>query len=187
LPPYPATPATGGSFLRPFGSDPGSDMIGVSVAHTVGSIPRPMTLARSEKLPARHRMTTGADFAAMRAEGVAFRGALCLLVALRRPGEPTRIGFIASKRGVGGAVERNRARRRLREIVRRRFVRLPETGWLLMFVAHRAAPTAPHQDLASDVERVLSAAGVLAPLSIPDEPPPGSPDNSSPSSSPGSR
>jgi ribonuclease P protein component len=128
-----------------------------------------MTLVRSEKLPARHRMTLGADFAALRAEGVAFRGALCLLVALRRPGEPTRIGFIASKRGVGDAVERNRARRRLREIVRRRFSRLPEEGWLLMFVAHRAAPTAPHQDLASDVERVLSAASVLAPVAIPDE------------------
>jgi len=128
-----------------------------------------MTPVRSEKLPARHRLTLGVDFAALRAEGVAFRGALCLLVALRRPGEPTRVGFVASKRGVGNAVERNRARRRLREIVRRRFSRLPEEGWLLMFVAHRAAPTAPHQDLASDVERVLAAAGVLAPVAIADE------------------
>jgi len=127
----------------------------------------PMTSVRSEKLPARHRMTASADFAALRAEGVAFRGALCLLVALRRPGEPTRVGFVASKRGVGGAVERNRARRRLREIVRRRFARLPDQGWLLMLVAHRAAPTAPHQDLASDVEGVLTAAGVLAPIAIP--------------------
>lgn len=129
-----------------------------------------MTTARSERLPARHRMTTSADFAAMRAEGIAFRGALCLLVALGRPGEPTRVGFIASKRGVGGAVERNRARRRLREIVRRRWARVPETGWLLMFVAHRAAPTAPHQDLASDVERVMTAAGVLIPVAVVEPP-----------------
>jgi len=132
-----------------------------------------MTPVRSEKLPAHHRLTASADFAALRAEGVAFRGALCLLVTLARPGEPTRVGFVASKRGVGGAVERNRARRRLREIVRRRFTRVPETGWLLMFVAHRAAPTVAHQDLATDVERVMTAAGVLAPLPAVIEPPAG--------------
>jgi ribonuclease P protein component len=123
-----------------------------------------MTPVRSERLPASHRLTTTADFAALRAEGIPFRGALCLLVALSRPGDVTRVAFVASKRGVGGAVERNRARRRLREILRRRFPRVPPTGWLLMFVAYRGAPTAPHQDLATDVERVMTAAGVLAPL-----------------------
>ena len=41
------------------------------------------------------------------------------------------------------------------------------SGVLLLFVANRTTPTAPHQDLASDVERVLSAAGVLAP--VPDQ------------------
>lgn len=128
----------------------------------------PMTTGPSERLHARHRLTAGGDFAALRAQGVAFRGAHCLLVALARPGEPTRVGFVASKRGVGGAVERNRARRRLREIVRRRWSRLPEDGHLLMFVAYRTAPTVAHQDLATDVERVLTAAGVLAPIAPPD-------------------
>lgn len=125
----------------------------------------------TERLLPRHRLRAGADFSALRADGVVFRGAFCLLVTLRRPDEPTRVGFIASRRGVGGAVERNRARRRLREIVRRRWGRLPETGVLLMFVAHRAAPTVAHQDLASDVERVMTSAGVLAPLPV--ETPPG--------------
>ena len=123
-----------------------------------------MTTMPSERLQPRHRLTAANDFAALRADGVAFRGAHCLVVALARPGEVTRVGFVASKRGVGGAVQRNRARRRLREIVRRRWARLPETGRLLMFVAYRATPTVPHQDLASDVERVLTAAGVLAPI-----------------------
>ena len=124
----------------------------------------PKTTAPSERLQPRHRLTSGKDYAVLRSEGVAFRGAHCLLVMLARPGEVTRVGFVASKRGVGGAVQRNRARRRLREIVRRRWTRLPETGRLMMFVAYRAAPTVPHQDLASDVERVLTAAGVLAPI-----------------------
>jgi ribonuclease P protein component len=82
------------------------------------------------------------------------------------PGEPTRVGFVASRRAVGEAVERNRARRRLREIVRRRWPRVPRTGYLLMFIAFRTAPIAPHQDLASEVERMLSAAGALAPLEV---------------------
>jgi ribonuclease P protein component len=117
-----------------------------------------------ERLHARHRLTAGADYARVKAEGRAFRGAHCVLVVLATPDEVTRVGFVASKRGVGGAVQRNRARRRLREIVRRRWPRVPQTGFLMMFVAYRSAPTAPHQDLASDVERVLSAAGALAPI-----------------------
>jgi hypothetical protein len=41
---------------------------------------------------------------------------------------------------------------------------VPQTGYLLMFVAYRSVPVVPHQDLASDVERVLAAAGALAPI-----------------------
>jgi ribonuclease P protein component len=118
----------------------------------------------SERLHRRHRLTTGADFAALKGGGRAFRAAHCILVALARPGEVTRVAFVASRRAVGGAVERNRARRRLREIVRRRWPRVPDGGFLLMFVATRSTTAAPHQALASDVERVLTSAGALAPL-----------------------
>lgn len=117
-----------------------------------------------ERLARRHRLTAGADYAALKAGGQAVRGTHCLLVVLARPGEPSRVGFVASRKGVGGAVQRNRARRRLREIVRRRWSRLPEDGVLMMFVAFRSALSASHQDLASDVERVLAAQSLLAPL-----------------------
>jgi ribonuclease P protein component len=123
-----------------------------------------MTCRSSERLHARHRLTAGADYAAVKSQGRAFRGAHCLLIVHAVPGEVTRVGFVASKRGVGGAVQRNRARRRLREIVRRRWPRVPHTGYLLMFVAYRSVPTVLHQDLATDVERVLAAAGALAPI-----------------------
>lgn len=126
-----------------------------------------MTLGNSERLHARHRLTRGADYALLKAQGRAFRGAHCLLVVLAAPSEVTRVGFVASKRGVGGAVQRNRARRRLREIVRRRWPRVPQNGFLMMFVAYRSVPTVPHQDLASDVERVLAGAGALAPIAPP--------------------
>lgn len=156
-----------GNLLRPARSIAGLGAFGFPSRATdewYGSFRTPMTTVPSERLQPRHRLTAANDFAALRAEGTAFRGAHCLVVALARPDEVTRVAFVASKRGVGGAVQRNRARRRLREIVRRRWSRLPEYGHLLMFVAYRTAPTAPHQDLASDVERVLTAARVLAPL-----------------------
>jgi len=82
---------------------------------------------------------------------------------LPRPGEPTRAGFVAGKKSVGGAVERNRARRRLREIVRRRWPRVTGRGYWLMFVAERAVLEAPHELLAAEVERLLASAGALAP------------------------
>ena len=100
----------------------------------------------------------------MKAHGVAVRGTHCLLLALAKPAEPTKIGFITSKKGVGNAVQRNRARRRLREIVRVRWARVPATGYWLVVIAHRTSRTAPHQDLANDVERVLAAAGALLPI-----------------------
>jgi ribonuclease P protein component len=118
----------------------------------------------SERLVRRHRMRVASDFARVRETGTAFRGTHCLLAVCPLPGEPTRVGFIASRRSVGDAVHRNRARRRLREIVRRRWARMPEQGLLLLFIAYRSSPTAPHQDLACDVERLLTSAGALAPL-----------------------
>jgi ribonuclease P protein component len=118
----------------------------------------------SERLARRHRLTSGSDYADLKARGRSWRGDHALLVVLARPGEPTRFNVVASRKGVGGAVQRNRARRRLREIVRRRWSRVPEDGFLVMLVAFRSALRAAHQDLASDVERVMTSAGVLAPI-----------------------
>lgn len=125
-----------------------------------------MSPERPERLTPEHRITSSSQYAAVKAAGKAFRGAHCLIVVLTRAGEPTRFGFIASKRGVGGSVQRNRARRRLREIVRRRWPRLPETGYWIVVIAGRTSLTAPHQELATDVEHLLAAAGALAPIGL---------------------
>ena len=120
----------------------------------------------SERLLPTHRLTRGRDFARVRNQGVTYRGRFCLVLVLAVAGERSRVGFIASRRGVGGAVERNRARRRLREIVRRRWTRVPEQGYLLVFIASRRTLDAPHQALATDVETLLAHAGALAPLPV---------------------
>lgn len=126
-----------------------------------------MSSVSSERLGRDRRLRSSSEFDQLKSCGTPLRGRHCLLLALARPGEPTRVGFIASRRGVGGAVQRNRARRRLREIVRRRFPRLPTTGYWLGLVAFRSALSAPHQELASDVESLLAACGALAPIAKP--------------------
>ncbi len=123
-----------------------------------------MTSRHPERLDLKHRLRASAEFAAVKAGASAFRGRYSLLLVLPRPGEPTRLGFVASRKSVGGAVQRNRARRRLREIVRRRWPRLAHHGYWMMFIASRGVIAAPHQELASDVERLLASAGALSPI-----------------------
>lgn len=105
------------------------------------------------------KVRSSPDYARIKAGGVACRGRHCILLAHRWPGEPTRVGFIASKKSVGGAVQRNRARRRLREIVRRRWSGVTPEGFGLVFIALRSAITAPHESLVAEVERLIADVG----------------------------
>lgn len=123
-----------------------------------------MNAERGERLSRFHRLRSSLEIAEVKDSGRVFRGEHCMLLVLVQPGAPTRIGFIASKKGVGGAVERNRARRRLREILRRRWPRLPLTGYRILVIAYRSTLIASHQELASDLERLLATAGALAPI-----------------------
>jgi ribonuclease P protein component len=113
---------------------------------------------RVESITAPHRLRSSLDHAAVKRDGRAVRGRHCLVVVLARPEEPTKVGFVASRRGVGGAVQRNRARRRLREIVRRRWPEMERRGRWLVFVPFRSVLTAPHAELVADVERLLREA-----------------------------
>jgi ribonuclease P protein component len=121
---------------------------------------------RRERIDRPHRLRANRDFQRVKLGGKAFRGHCCLVLALATPDEPTRVGIITSRRAVGGAVQRNRARRRLREIVRRRWLRIPEQGWAMVLIAQRAVLDAPHQDVADEVETLLGAAGILAPPAL---------------------
>jgi ribonuclease P protein component len=111
-----------------------------------------------ERIPDEQRLRSASDFVRLRAEGRALRGEHCLVVVLACPGESRKVAFVASRKGVGGAVQRNRARRRMREIVRRLWPGLEGQGVWMMFVAYRSTLTAPHAELAADVERLLARA-----------------------------
>ena len=80
-----------------------------------------------------------------------------LLVARFAPNdlERTRFGFSTGRR-LGGAVTRNRVRRRLREAVRALAPRI-NPGWDVLIVARPPSATATYASLAAGVERVLRA------------------------------
>jgi ribonuclease P protein component len=106
-------------------------------------------------LPAAARMRKHSDFSqAVRGGSRAGRQLISghLLV---RPGsdEPARVGF-AVNRAVGGAVVRNKVRRRLRHLARGYLGSLP-AGSLLVVRADPRAATARQADLAADLDLVI--------------------------------
>jgi ribonuclease P protein component len=68
-----------------------------------------------------------------------------------------KVGF-AVPRALGGAVVRNRMKRRLREAIRPRLARLP-ARWLIVLQPRRSALEAAFQDLERDVEQLIRRCG----------------------------
>lgn len=68
------------------------------------------------------------------------------------PGAPDRVGLVVGRQ-VGGAVVRNRVRRRLREIVRARLPRLPGGSYVVR--ALPAAADATSARLGQDVDKAI--------------------------------
>ena len=89
--------------------------------------------------PKSARLSQAREFAKLKAEGRSYHGKFIVLSVLRQqPTDETRIGFVTSRR-VGGAVVRNRVRRRLREIVRVSRPQLASGLWLVLIARHAAA------------------------------------------------
>lgn len=106
-----------------------------------------------------------ADFLAARDDGIKIGGPLIGLQLNDRgaPDEAPRIGFTATKR-VGGAVERNRMKRRLRAAARAALVPLARPGCDYVLVARRAVLDASFERLLRDVgEAVRRAHGRARP------------------------
>lgn len=83
-----------------------------------------------------------------------------VLQALGGTGAPLRVGFTATKK-LGGAVVRNRAKRRLREAARLVLTDPPE-GWDLVLIGREATASRPFDALVADLSGALSALGVKA-------------------------
>jgi ribonuclease P protein component len=114
------------------------------------------------------RLRQRADFLAA-ATGIKVPAAAFVLQARKRSDEgPVRIGFTVSKK-VGNAVERNRVRRRLREIVRLAGAAPLRAGHDYVLVGRRAALRLPFARIAEEFSEALRRlhAGRAGPVSAP--------------------
>lgn len=102
------------------------------------------------------RMTSRPQFLAA-AKGVSeARGAVVVQRLDRRDGDPVvRLGFTATRK-VGGAVVRNRAKRRLREAARALAPQLAAVGSDYVFVARMGTANRPWDRLLDDVKSALT-------------------------------
>jgi ribonuclease P protein component len=100
------------------------------------------------------RLRRRADFRAVSNGARTSAGGFALQALRRAEAGPTRIGFTVSKQ-VGNAVERNRVRRRLREIVRLTADGVMRDGHDYVLIGRRAALTLPFGALRRDFDAAL--------------------------------
>lgn len=106
-----------------------------------------------------HRLTRDSEFKLVRTEGKSWGHRLVVLYARPNGSSVTRVGFSVGKR-VGKAVVRNRARRRLREVVRLLIARA-QPGWDLVLIARGAIVEASFGEIGSAVEQLFRRAGLF--------------------------
>jgi ribonuclease P protein component len=104
-------------------------------------------------------LTRPRDFATLQGEGTVRSHPLLLARFVRTDLETTRFGLSTGRR-LGGAVVRNRVRRRLREALR---VMAPsfQPGWDVLIIARAGLVEADHDALVEALRRLLRRGGVL--------------------------
>jgi ribonuclease P protein component len=117
--------------------------------------PRTLTFGRDK------RLTKTAEFTRLREEGTIYRGDyLALGIAIEEQTSGFRAGFVTSRK-IGGAVIRNRVRRRLREIVRKHQGEL-RSGVSIVTIARPAAARFSYRALEDEWLRLAKRASILA-------------------------
>ena len=124
------------------------------------SLGNEMTKVSSFSFPKTRRLTHRSEYERVKRNGITQRGKLLMLNAMPMENSgPWRAGFVTSGR-LGGAVVRNRVRRRLREIVRRHQHELRQGVWFVIIARHEAA-TASYGALEDEWLRLARRASIL--------------------------
>ena len=115
------------------------------------------------RFPREARLREGREFSQVREGGRVVQGRLLRLAGLRLgTADPTKIGIITSKR-VGGAVVRNKVRRRLRELIRFSRPEFP-AGMLVVAIAKPACAASSFEELRGEWLLLARRLSILPPL-----------------------
>lgn len=107
----------------------------------------------------RLRLRHAADLDGLYRNGQRLFHPLAILIIASNGLELSRFGFAAG-RGVGKAVDRNRAKRLLREAARKRLNQV-RPGWDCLFIARKATAEATYKDVDEAVKQLLRRATLL--------------------------
>lgn len=107
----------------------------------------------------KYRLTSSKDYQRVRRTGKSYAHPFIILVIAPNGKGISRVGVSAS-RAVGGAVARNRAKRRLREVIRG-YLSQFEPGWDMILIARSPALDAKWTSLNESITGLLKQAGIL--------------------------
>lgn len=115
------------------------------------------------RFPKSARLRQSSDFARLRRAGLSFHGKYMVVSVLKSAlvEGAARVGVITSRR-VGGAVVRNRIRRRVREIIRHERASLVDGVWLVV-IARQRAVDASYAELRAEWMALAQRADALIP------------------------
>ena len=103
-------------------------------------------------------LATSEQFAAVFRRGRAYFGSVVVVRVLPNGFDRSQLGLVVGKK-VGCAVERNRAKRRIRQIVNGRAL-MP--GWDVVVVARSGIRSAEFRDLERELDHLLDRTGIIA-------------------------
>ncbi len=110
-------------------------------------------------LPLKHRLKKKKDFEKVLKEGSFFRTNHLFLKIKKNEINISRIGFIISKKKIKKAVERNRVKRKLREIIRFYLSKI-KPGYDMVFGVMSEAEGKEYQELEKTVIQILKKAKI---------------------------
>jgi ribonuclease P protein component len=111
-------------------------------------------------------LATGEQFAAVFRRGRAYFGSVVVVRVLPNGLDQSQLGLVVGKK-VGGAVDRNRAKRRIRQIV---YGRALTPGWDVVVIARSGIHSAKFRDLEHELGHLLERARIVGANCVVDNP-----------------
>jgi ribonuclease P protein component len=105
------------------------------------------------------RLRKSTDFKRVRRLGKSYAHPFVVLIKHPNQEGYSRFG-VAAGRSIGNAVERNRAKRRIKEIIRHRITRISD-GWDIVFLARNAINCASHNELKTALDELILRAELI--------------------------